>query len=246
MSEERRDAEREPGGPSERPAARAPGDAGRRDGTTSGAAPADPWALPPDRRTPGEGTLADRTPVDRTPVDLPAGDRRPSAYAGAADSFATPPPAQGTGHAPVPVPYAPPPAHGTAPYAGVVVRPVPPPPPGPEGPGVLPAPYPYPGGHPAAAYAAPGPGWRAFPPPPNNSFGQTAQILGIVSLGVWLWPVTLVTGVLALVYGCLARSRVAKGLSTNPGQARAGMICGGIGLLLAVGLTVVLVLVESG
>ncbi|MFE9664549.1 DUF4190 domain-containing protein [Streptomyces sp. NPDC005955] len=127
-----------------------------------------------------------------------------------------------------------------------MTRPVPPPPPGPEGPGVPPAPYPFPGAPPPPAHPyAPGPGWSAFPPPPNNSFGLTAQILGIVSLGVWLWPVTLVTGVLALVYGGLARSRVAKGLSTNPGQARAGIICGAVGLLLAVGLTVAIVLVEG-
>ncbi|MFD5554047.1 hypothetical protein ACFWIA_09440 [Streptomyces sp. NPDC127068] len=234
MSEERRDARREPGEPCDRPVGPVPGDAGDPGGTTSGAAPADPWALPPDRKS----------PADRLPPSAP--DRQRPAHTGpAADPFATPSPARVTAHPPVPVAYAPLPAHGT-PHSGPVTRPVPPPPPGPEGPGVLSVPYPFPGAPPAPVHhSVPGPGWRAFPPPPNNSFGLTAQILGIVSLGVWLWPVTLVTGVLALVYGGLARSRVAKGLSTNPGQARAGMICGGVGLLLAVGLTVAIVLVEG-
>ncbi|MFD8934006.1 hypothetical protein ACFV0R_01890 [Streptomyces sp. NPDC059578] len=233
MSEERRDAGREPGEPGDRPVGPAPGDAGDPDGTTSGAAPADPWVLARDRRS----------PADRLPPGTPAA--QPPEHTGPADPFATPPPAQDTVHAFVPVSYAPLPAYGT-PHSGPVTRPVPPPPLGPEGPGAPPAPYPFPGAHPPPVHPyAPGPGWRAFPPPPNNSFGLTAQILGIVSLGVWLWPVTLVTGVLALVYGGLARSRVAKGLSTNPGQARAGMICGAVGLLLAVGLTVAIVLVEG-
>ncbi|MEQ8143156.1 DUF4190 domain-containing protein [Streptomyces sp. OP7] len=156
-----------------------------------------------------------------------------------------PPPQYGTpwagpSAAPTAVPPAahPPAANPFAPPAAG--SPVPPPPIGPEGPGQVP--YGYPGtgwaGAPGAhAYA----GWAGGAPLPNNGLGVTAMVLGIISAaGFCLWPVAIVLGVLAVIFGAIGRGRAHRGEATNGGQALAGVICGAVGSALALAFGVIL------
>ncbi|MEV5611650.1 DUF4190 domain-containing protein [Streptomyces sp. NPDC052225] len=116
-------------------------------------------------------------------------------------------------------------------------EPVPPPPIGPEGPGV----FPYPAYGYGQGYGY-GNGWPGAPAGPRNGFGVAALVLGIATaVGFVLWPLAIVTGVLAVVLGVLGRRRAGRGAATNGGQALAGFICGLGGLLLALLLAVVFV-----
>ncbi|WP_231905789.1 DUF4190 domain-containing protein [Streptomyces davaonensis] len=68
---------------------------------------------------------------------------------------------------------------------------------------------------------------------PSNGMGTTALVLGIVSAGVFcLWPVAIVLGVLALIFGLIGRGKAGRGEATNAGQALAGTICGAAGIVL--------------
>ncbi|MGW3171550.1 DUF4190 domain-containing protein [Streptomyces sp. NPDC001153] len=132
-------------------------------------------------------------------------------------------------------PYAPPAAQHTGP------EPVPPPPIAPDGPGQVP--YGYPGmpsaygypGRPQQPY--PGPyGWPGMQPLPSNGMGTASLVLGILaSICFLLWPVALILGVLAIVFGALGRGKAGRGEATNPGMALAGLICGASGIVLALG-----------
>ncbi|WP_409059950.1 DUF4190 domain-containing protein [Streptomyces sp. SYP-A7185] len=121
---------------------------------------------------------------------------------------------------------------------------MPPPPMGPEGPGQVPYGYPgYPGyqGQGAAGY-----GWPAMPMAPSNGMGVTALVLGIISAVVFcLWPLAIVLGVLAIIFGAIGRGKARRGEATNPGQALAGIICGVAGVVLGVALLVVLIVVPD-
>ncbi|WP_306318684.1 MULTISPECIES: DUF4190 domain-containing protein [unclassified Streptomyces] len=116
-------------------------------------------------------------------------------------------------------------------------EPVPPPPVGPEGPGPLPP-------HPAYGYGPYGYGQPyGYGPapiaPPRNGLGVAALVLGIVTaVGFLAWPVAIVTGVLAVVFGTVGRRRAGRGAASNGGQALAGLICGVGGLLSAVGVAI--------
>ncbi|MEU9469835.1 DUF4190 domain-containing protein [Streptomyces avermitilis] len=166
-------------------------------------------------------------------------------------------------------PFAPPapPASFAQPAPG---EPVPPPPIGPDGAGQVPYGYPqypapgypqypgpgYPGsGHPAPGYpagpgygspygphmGAPGYGWPGMPLPPSNGMGTAALVLGIISAVVFcLWPIAIVIGVLSVVFGVIGRRRARRGEATNSGQALAGIICGAVGIVLAVAFMVII------
>lgn len=156
----------------------------------------------------------------------PASDGRVVAGGGYAQAMhpGTPPPAdnpydQGQGQfgQPQQPPYPP----GASPGAG---QPYPPPPP------------------PGQGYAAP-PGYGTPPgyggPPqsqPNNVLGLLGMIFGIVGI-----PLSLCCGlfglpfpVAAIVLGALGMRRVSEGRATNRGMALAGVICGAIGVVLAI------------
>ncbi|MFF2504758.1 hypothetical protein ACFVTY_15485 [Streptomyces sp. NPDC058067] len=150
--------------------------------------------------------------------------------------------APGQGQAPSPgAPY------GWVPQANPFAppgEPVPPPPVSPDGPGQLDhgypaAPYGYgrhaatgPGGMP---YGGPGYGWPGMPVAARNGMGVAALTLGIISaVGFVLWPIAIVVGILAIIFGGIGRARATKGGATNGGQALAGLICGIGGLILAV------------
>ncbi|MFB7510760.1 DUF4190 domain-containing protein, partial [Streptomyces broussonetiae] len=140
-------------------------------------------------------------------------------------------------------PYAPPVGQHPGP------EPVPPPPIGPDGPGQVPYGYPgmapahgYPGGglqqpYPAGYPAGYGYGWPGIQPLPSNGMGTAALVCGILStVGFLLWPVALVLGVLAVIFGAVGRGKAKRGEATNAGTALAGLICGAVGIVLVLGL----------
>ncbi|WP_234379416.1 DUF4190 domain-containing protein, partial [Streptomyces caniscabiei] len=154
------------------------------------------------------------------------------------------PPAPGAPHASYPPPAA------SAPYAAPRAA-VPPPPIGPEGPGQVPygySPYPaYPGVHaqPGAGYPAPGAGyaWPLAAPPPSNGMGIAAMVLGICAAVLFcLWPLAILLGVMAMIFGFIGRAKARRGEATNPGHALAGIICGVVGILLGIGFIILLVI----
>ncbi|EDY57303.1 integral membrane protein [Streptomyces sviceus ATCC 29083] len=116
---------------------------------------------------------------------------------------------------------------------------VPPPPIGPEGPG---APVGY--GYPAYPQSPQGYGGWAPPVPPQNGMGVAAMVLGILSCALFCMYgiLSLVLGVLAIVFGIKGRKRAERGEATNRGQAQAGFIMGIIGTILGVAVVVLLII----
>ncbi|GAA3295360.1 DUF4190 domain-containing protein [Streptomyces cinereospinus] len=222
----------------------------------------DPWAAP-DPRTDtvaasggGPGTPVPPSVHDQqTVTSLPAPDASPWAAPAA-------PPATGA-----PAPFPPPnPALGGpfAPPGPAAPGPldVPPPPIGPDGPGQVPYGYPAAGyGHPAPqpsyGYPAPQPahggqhthgapgyyGWPGGPAEPSNGLGTAGMVVGIIAAaGFCLWPLAILLGALAVIFGGIGRAKANRGEATNPGQALAGIICGAVGLVLGVLFGVLVVL----
>ncbi|MER6410295.1 DUF4190 domain-containing protein [Streptomyces humidus] len=75
--------------------------------------------------------------------------------------------------------------------------------------------------------------------------GVAGLALGILASVVFcLWPVAVVLGVLGIVFGAIGRRKAARGEASNPGQALAGIICGAVGLVLALGLGVLTIVVS--
>lgn len=162
-------------------------------------------------------------------------------------------------------PFAPPTPQASYAQPAAPGEPVPPPPMAPDGPGQAPYPYPsyptYPSGAgygypqqsgyagPGAAHptppmygGGPGYGWAPMAPRPMNGMGTASLVVGIVSAVFFcVWPLAIVLGILAVVFGLVARQRARRGQATNPGQALAGIICGGVGIVLAVAIGVVFI-----
>jgi hypothetical protein len=127
---------------------------------------------------------------------------------------------------------------------------VPPPPIAPDGPGQMPYGYGYPGypgyGGPGGG---PGYGWPGMPMAPSNGLGTAGLVLGIIAaVGFCLWPVALACGILAVIFGAIGRGKARRGEATNPGQALAGIICGAVGIALAIAFVVLFLVMpeESG
>ncbi len=140
-------------------------------------------------------------------------------------------------------PFAPPGSMASMPYAAHG-EPVPPPPIAPDGPGQVPYGYPgpvgygYPPGPGAAGYY----GWPGMQAMPSNGMGTAGLVLGIISAVVFcLWPVAIVVGVLAVIFGAIGRGKARRGEATNPGQALAGIICGVAGVVLGLGMVALLI-----
>ncbi len=90
-----------------------------------------------------------------------------------------------------------------------------------------------PGGYPPPGYPQPG----GYPPAPRNGPGTASLTLGIIALAIFWVPVLYLIGavpcaIVAIVQGSKGRSLAGAGWATNPGRARAGMICGTIALVL--------------
>ncbi|MDQ0716528.1 putative membrane protein [Streptomyces luteogriseus] len=127
------------------------------------------------------------------------------------------------------------PPAGTPQYDPSGTGAVPPPPVAPTGPGA-PGGYGYPG-YPQSGY-----GWPGMPPAPQNGPGIAAMVLGIVSCTLFCLygVVSLVTGILAVVFGIKGRKRAEAGVATNHGQAQAGLIMGIIGIILGIAVIVLI------
>lgn len=120
-------------------------------------------------------------------------------------------------------PSAPPPGAAPVPPTGAPWQAAPPPPYGAPPPG-----YGYP----------PPPGYPYGGPAPSNGFGLTAMVTGIVTATFGMVPglnlLALPLGIIALVFGFLARGKAKRGEATNGGQALAGLICAAVGLVVSV------------
>ncbi|MGA5113569.1 hypothetical protein [Streptomyces pseudogriseolus] len=221
-------------------AAAAPGGARGAAGTAAaGTPPADPWVLPGDPPPSAGGPGATVVAGHPAPWSSPTVHDGPASGASAvheqqtvtsfpAASNTAPPSA-----APVAGPY------GGA-WAGPSGAAVPPPPIGPEGPGQVPYGYPHAGyaGAPAPGY--PG-GWAgAAAPLPSNGMGVASLVLGIIAAAAFcLWPVAVVLGLLAVIFGAIGRGKANHGEATNGGQALAGVICGAVGSALALAFGII-------
>ncbi|WP_284437527.1 DUF4190 domain-containing protein [Streptomyces sp. TUS-ST3] len=194
---------------------------GMADGTqSSGEAGRDPWAAPES------GPSLEKSPSP--------GDGQPPSSSVHDQATVTSMPNGGYGF--------PPPGYGyPAPEQGIPGGPasVPPPPIGPEGPG---APVGY--GYPTYPQGPQGYGGWAPPMPPQNGMGVAAMVLGILSCALFCMYgiLSLVLGVLAIVFGIKGRKRAERGEATNHGQAQAGFIMGIIGTILGIAVIVLLVI----
>ncbi|MFG2789459.1 DUF4190 domain-containing protein [Streptomyces sp. NPDC048419] len=249
------------------PAARdpwaAPSEADSRDaapkvplGKQDGSAP-EPnlWAPPANDGQPGPGyTIAGTDVPAAAPGSGPAGPAHPSVHdqqtvtsmPGVGD---TAPPSQPWAN-PFTPPAATPPAGPYGPPAHHHGEPVPPPPIAPEGPGQVPYGYGYPQ---QSGYGAPGPqssglpgyyGWPGLAAVPSNGMGTAALVIGIIAVVVFcLWPIAILLGVLAVIFGSIGRAKARRGEATNAGQSLAGIICGAVGIVL--GLVMIAVLIAN-
>lgn len=94
-------------------------------------------------------------------------------------------------------------------------------------------PYPPPPGQ--------GPGYPAAPSR-RNGMGTSALVIGVVALTLVLLllfsPLGAFLGLLAVLFGILGLLRANRGEADNRGQAVAGLVTGGIALLLGVFFTI--------
>ncbi|WP_199931023.1 DUF4190 domain-containing protein [Streptomyces sp. CB02923] len=78
-----------------------------------------------------------------------------------------------------------------------------------------------------------------LPQPRAVGMGIPALVLGVVGVAVgmlvFLFWVSWLPSLLAVVFGCVGLSRARKGLATDKGMALAGVVLGGCGLLIAIG-----------
>jgi hypothetical protein len=80
--------------------------------------------------------------------------------------------------------------------------------------------------------------------PPENGLGNASLLIGIVSIPVGIVLIGGGLGLLAVVLGTLGRAKVKVGKATNPGIALSGVLCGGVGCLVA-GAILVWVIVST-
>lgn len=113
---------------------------------------------------------------------------------------------------------------------------MPPPPIAPTGP-AAPGGYGYPG------YPQ-GYGWPGMPMAPQNGNGIAAMVLGILSCCLFCMygVLSVVLGVLAVIFAIKGRHKAQRGEATNYGQAQAGLITGIIGIVIGVAVMVVMII----
>lgn len=229
------DRTRAPGSPADERSA----DGGRAGGREAGgpgetvvAGDSSPWSAPAAPSSAAPPSVHDQRTVTSFPAmggDPAPAPQRPQPWAGPSVPQT---PVPHSAPAPAANPFAPP----------VGGAPVPPPPIGPEGPG--PAAYGYPG---AVGYGgAPVPGYPSgvgVAPLPSNGLGVTGLVLGIIAAaGFCLWPVAILLGVLAMIFGGIGRGKALRGEATNAGQALAGIICGAVGTALGITFGLIILL----
>ncbi|MFF5855026.1 DUF4190 domain-containing protein [Streptomyces sp. NPDC012751] len=249
-------------GPAPAPVHDQPGPATSPQVPPAPSAPADaPWAVPaegsaPAAAAPQPDPYAPPTSPAPQPAAFapPASAPQPNPYAPPAPSAAQPnpyaPPPQPNPYAPQPpsASFAPPaPAAPVNPFAPGAQHggpePVPPPPIAPDGPGQVPYGYPSHVPYPAAN----GYGWPGMQPAPSNGMGTASLVLGILAaVGFVAWPIALVLGILAVIFGAIGRGKAKRGEATNPGVALAGIICGAAGIVLVLGFFAFFIALYAG
>lgn len=99
-------------------------------------------------------------------------------------------------------------------------------------------------------YNPPPPGGYAPPPPggpvpygapqPSPAMAITSMVLGILSIVTsCFWFLAIPLGIAAIVIAILVRPKIARGEASGRGMATAGMITGGIGLLISIVLVII-------
>ncbi|MEU5723123.1 DUF4190 domain-containing protein, partial [Micromonospora sp. NPDC047738] len=70
----------------------------------------------------------------------------------------------------------------------------------------------------------------------NNNLGLIGMIAGIASivLGLCCPLLGIPAGIAGVVLGVMGQKKAQQGLATNAGQAKAGLICGGIGVVIGI------------
>ncbi len=74
------------------------------------------------------------------------------------------------------------------------------------------------------------PNYAYNPPPPSAGLAIASMVLGIISLFVCLSWLAAICGILAIIFGIIARNKVRDGTGSGEGMAKAGLIMGCIGL----------------
>ncbi|WP_433828419.1 DUF4190 domain-containing protein [Actinoplanes sp. CA-015351] len=90
------------------------------------------------------------------------------------------------------------------------------------------------------AYPPPSYGPPAGPPAqPQNAFGLTGMILGIISIPIsCCWPVSALLSIVGLVFSVLGKKKADIGLANNRGIAIAGLATSIAGLLLSIAFAI--------
>lgn len=100
-----------------------------------------------------------------------------------------------------------------------------------------------PGTVPGAASAYPGAPGASETPAPSKGFAIAALVLGILGiLNFWIPfvnAVAIVFGILALIFGIIAVSRVKKGTASGKGMGIAGIVLGALSIVLSIVISVV-------
>ncbi|MFF0317427.1 DUF4190 domain-containing protein [Micromonospora sp. NPDC005252] len=74
----------------------------------------------------------------------------------------------------------------------------------------------------------------------NNTLGLVSMILGIASIPlICCLYLGIPVGIAGVVTGYLAKQKVAQGQASNAGQAKAGLICGAVGVGLGILLLII-------
>ncbi|MFF2850488.1 DUF4190 domain-containing protein [Streptomyces sp. NPDC058001] len=208
--------------------------------STAPKAPAGPTSAQPTATPTPPPTQADRPDPWAAPMDAPPSANPYAPPSGTASPHSHPTVVGGIPGGQVPAPPLSPEGPGqAAPY-------------GYPGPAPYPTAYPYPGRpvpsapadyFPGVPGGVSGYGWPGMPVAPSNGLGTASLVVGIISVvGFCMWPVAIILGILAVVFGCVSRAKARRGEATNPGQALAGIICGSVGLALALMLLVATVI----
>lgn len=75
---------------------------------------------------------------------------------------------------------------------------------------------------------------------PNRGLATASLVLGIISVALAVfWPIAIILGILAIVFGSVALSKIKQGQAGGKGSAKAGIITGSVGIFLALIVLVV-------
>ena len=77
---------------------------------------------------------------------------------------------------------------------------------------------------------------------PSNGMGTAGLVLGIISAVVFcLWPVAIVVGILAVIFGAIGRGKARRGEATNRVRLSPGSSAGSAGVVLGLGMVALLI-----